>query len=877
MPENAEPTSQVGFYRAGLMSAEHRRFVTVGRRHLLADVLETLKKNAGRTGKHHALFIGLRGMGKTHLLSLIEDEIAADPALAGHYLVVRFPEESLRTLSFADFLLGIVEILAAIRPEETDWAAHLLAMRGEEDDAKIVDTLVPAIRKANQQHARTLVLMLENVGEIFTRQIREKREIAALRKFLMESKNGCLLIGTATANFDGLTSVDEPFYDFFDVQHLDHLTEEESTGLVRRSLEWAKREDLLAKWDDLYPKLIALYRMTGGNPRLTVMLSDLISKDSVVEVRDQFRRLLDQITPFFQDRLNNLGPQERAVLETMATMRDTEKTPGSIAERMRKKVSHISTLLKRLSELRLVTSSQHPGDKRVRLYTISEGFFDLWLYMNNSRGARERLPFLLDFFASFYPSYLERERKRAELIDKSGQTDSQANALAALDTLSEVGTAEEKARSKVSLANLYLSSGHEEDGHALLREAVAQPLDRMGGWIVRSAAAEPYPDYLTEIQELITLWDEHRSGNLEAFVRKMCEMGEGFTPFAYSKAKLAFLEAHLEEVPPGEDRVWLRLKIGRIHGELAHWDEAELQRCMAVAEAEAGAPSLLSWALNDYAQLLQATNRLAEAEPLMRRALELDERTFGADHHKVAVRLNNLALLLMETNRLDEAEGFFRQALDLNERCFDPVDSEITKVISNLAALMHARNRSEEAEPLMRKVLELYEKNFGLDDPSVITPLNNLAQLLLSTDRQAEAELLMRRSLGLEEKLLGPEHPNISIRLSNLAAILRASDRHAEAEQLTRRALSLDERSFGATHPNVAIRLNNLAQVLEDLNRRDEAVPLMRRAFEILVNFKKMTSYPHPEFEKFTSNYRLMLLGQGRTVEQVDREIAAMQ
>lgn len=144
---------------------------------------------------------------------------------------------------------------------------------------------------------------------------------------------------------------------------------------MHRSLEWAKRNDLLAKWDELYPKLIALYRMTGGNPRLTVMLSDLISKHSVVEVRDQFRRLLDQITPFFQDRLNNLGAQERALLETMATMRDTEKTPGSIAERMRKKISHTSTLLKRLSELRLVTSSAHAKDKRVRLYTISEGFF----------------------------------------------------------------------------------------------------------------------------------------------------------------------------------------------------------------------------------------------------------------------------------------------------------------------------------------------------------------------------------------------------------------------------------------------------------------------------------------------------------------------
>ena len=50
--------------------------------------------------------------------------------------------------------------------------------------------------------------------------------------------------------------------------------------------------------------------------------------------------------------------------------------------------------------------------------------------------------------------------------------------------------------------------------------------------------------------------------------------------------------------------------------------------------------------LNNLAQLLKATNRLAEAEPLMRRALAIDEKSYGPDHPKVAIRLNNLAELL---------------------------------------------------------------------------------------------------------------------------------------------------------------------------------------------------------------------------------------
>jgi hypothetical protein len=47
--------------------------------------------------------------------------------------------------------------------------------------------------------------------------------------------------------------------------------------------------------------------------------------------------------------------------------------------------------------------------------------------------------------------------------------------------------------------------------------------------------------------------------------------------------------------------------------------------------------------------MLQDTNGLPEAEPLMRRALAIDEARFGAEHPDVARDLNNLAQLLKAT------------------------------------------------------------------------------------------------------------------------------------------------------------------------------------------------------------------------------------
>ena len=114
----------------------------------------------------------------------------------------------------------------------------------------------------------------------------------------------------------------------------------------------------------------------------------------------------------------------------------------------------------------------------------------------------------------------------------------------------------------------------------------------------------------------------------------------------------------------------------------------------------------------------------------MRRALAIDEKSYGPEHPNVATDLNNLALLLQATNRL------------------------------------------EEAEPLMRRALAIDEKSYGPEHPNVATDLNNLAQLLQATNRLAEAEPLMRRALAIDEKSYGPEHPNVASRPQQPRAIV---------------------------------------------------------------------------------------------------------
>jgi tetratricopeptide (TPR) repeat protein len=265
--------------------------------------------------------------------------------------------------------------------------------------------------------------------------------------------------------------------------------------------------------------------------------------------------------------------------------------------------------------------------------------------------------------------------------------------------------------------------------------------------------------------------------------------------------------------------------------------EAEplIRRALAIDEASMGAHHpRVAIDLNNLAALLKATNRLGEAEPLMRRALAIDEASMGAHHPDVACDLNNLAQLLQATNRLGEAELLMRRALAIDEASMGADHPDVARDVNNLAQLLSDTNRLGEAEPLMRRALAIVEASLGADHPDVATLLNNLAQLLHATNRLGEAEPLMRRALAIDEASLGAHHPDVARDLNNLGQLLlQATNRLGEAEPLMRRALAIDEASMGADHPKVAIDLNNLAALLEATNRLGEAEPLMRRALAI--------------------------------------------
>jgi tetratricopeptide (TPR) repeat protein len=311
---------------------------------------------------------------------------------------------------------------------------------------------------------------------------------------------------------------------------------------------------------------------------------------------------------------------------------------------------------------------------------------------------------------------------------------------------------------------------------------------------------------------------------------------------------------HADAVAIAEPTHKLFNQLGLMLTAKADYAEAEplIRRALAINEESYGPDhSNVGICLNNLAHLLQTTNRLADAELLLRRALAIQEKTYGPDHPEAASTLHNLAALLRETNRPSDAEPLMRRALAIDETGRDPHHPNVANRLNNLASLLEKTNRATEAEPLTRRALAIDEHSFGPDHPRVARDLNNLATLLRATNRLAEAEPLFRRALAILEASVGADHPDFGTLRSNLAMLLGATNRFAEAEPLIRRALEVDEKTFGPNHPDVATRLNNLATLLHRMERLAEAEPLMRRALAI---FEASFGPDHPNIIKVRKN-----------------------
>ncbi|MGH7187049.1 MAG: tetratricopeptide repeat protein, partial [Pseudomonadota bacterium] len=148
----------------------------------------------------------------------------------------------------------------------------------------------------------------------------------------------------------------------------------------------------------------------------------------------------------------------------------------------------------------------------------------------------------------------------------------------------------------------------------------------------------------------------------------------------------------------------------------------------AIAEAEKSGPTdpRLAESLFQLAIVFRDQGKLAEAIPLLQRALDIREKTQGPEHPDLGPILSNLAGLRIAADDYAAAEQLYRRAFAIYQKLPD-IGEALAQIVNSIAGIYYVQGRYGDAEPLYRKALNLREAVLGENHPDVASSVNNLA------------------------------------------------------------------------------------------------------------------------------------------------------
>jgi eukaryotic-like serine/threonine-protein kinase len=214
----------------------------------------------------------------------------------------------------------------------------------------------------------------------------------------------------------------------------------------------------------------------------------------------------------------------------------------------------------------------------------------------------------------------------------------------------------------------------------------------------------------------------------------------------------------------------------------------------------------------------------SEAEPNLRRAVDLRRRALGPLHPDTLDAQQRLARLLLDGQRKwDEGGRLAREIWQARVKVLGAENPYTLASQSTYAAALSEDGQLQEAEVIQRQILQITEKTQGPDAPSTIFALGNLGQTLTHRGAYVEAERY------LQEALTRFQRTGLSAQLDALlcakeVAMLRLLRGYpADAEKVLTEALPRSIQGLGADHYVTLFIQRVLGRALADEGRLEEA------------------------------------------------------
>ena len=769
-------------------------------------ILERLMDRVANLGTtpspHHTLLVGPRGAGKTHIISLVYHRSKKLIAQGARFQIAWLPEDPWVIMSYRHMLS---EILRSIHPKQ----------RPQNRDEAELDAQLRAVIKENG----SILILAENFDQILDALGEQGQQ--KLRHLLQTGSN-ILIIGSTTRLDRNLSDHSHPFFGFFDTIRLTPFSPEEARKMLATLAIEGKDEKLRKRLEDdaALSRICAIAHLAGGQPRLWALLGSALTVEQLDHLTDLLLSRFDDLTPYYQEQLARLSPQQRLVVAELASADRplaVKELAGRIGADQRSVAKTVSDLTDRGWLEPVSTIFADLLDRRRTYYELAEPLARLAFQIKESRG--EPLPLVIDFLINWFD---------ADQLRVSDKSDYGQAALMEMEQ-DEVGGL---VRRLTSLPDSRVPSldliGRVEDALAAISDGDAEPI--------------------MSLQSTLRQAIEHRAGP-----------SLNITPI-----RLELLESALEEVgdvPRRQSSAEWVARAERLDREMhSSGSRLMLVRWLAASrsldEAEAALDTILSendklTGADTVARAYLSAGLLNQAIALFEQNLADRERILGPNHPDTLASRNNLASAYRSADRLEQATDLLEQNLTEALRILGPDHPHTLIIRDNLAHAYRSAGRLEQAIDLLEQNLADSERILGPNRPHTPASRNNLARAYQDAGKLEKAIDLFEQTLDDFEHILGPDHPHTLITRNNLARAYQDAGRLEQAIGLFEQTLADRERVLGPDHPHTLTSRDNLARAYQDAGRLEQAIDLFEQT---LTDSERILGPNHPWTTLFRDN-----------------------
>jgi tetratricopeptide (TPR) repeat protein len=281
--------------------------------------------------------------------------------------------------------------------------------------------------------------------------------------------------------------------------------------------------------------------------------------------------------------------------------------------------------------------------------------------------------------------------------------------------------------------------------------AWAQPDPRAGGAAVPWAGppVQPAPD------PMVVQWQADMSAAQKAAFSRQFEQGEKLYRKALQEAERLSPDPYTYYTLPATLQAF-----ASFYGHQGKYPAAErlLRREIEVCEKRSGNRSFDAMnARRNLAMTYMMNRDYKSAEPIARELVDISEHYPPAGYDPLLPEwLDFLATIYSSQQQFEKAQPLLERALALDEKLQGPDSITMSVRLDHLAALYRSEGAFDKAEPLFRRELDLDELHNGKSSPAVLGALAQLVDLLKKMGRHEEAAQFQQRRDAIEKAQTHP-------------------------------------------------------------------------------------------------------------------------